>query len=414
MSPHHISLNREVRVLFNWEVSSYFGWGVYGLNLLLAWADRPDLQAATLAPLHASAIDVDPLELRRLSTALHRSLTIQAELKAIAGQAAARQAAAGQAATVSGLVLHALHNGLQPIPAAHGVPLRGDHNVGVAFLEQVPLSREASRQLQGYPLIVAGSSWNQQILETAGAPRVELVLQGVDTSHFHPAPRRNLFPGRFVVFSGGKLEHRKGQDLAVRAFRIFAERHKEALLLTAWGSPWPHLAQTIGEDDGLLPPTLTANGQLDASAWTQRNGIPESQAVHCGAVPNRSMARILREADVALFPNRAEGGTNLVAMECMACGVPVILSANTGHLNLLQDGTAIALHRQANVPGEGHLGWGNSDLEETVEALEAVYRNRDAAGARAGQGARKMSELTWAKQMNHLGDLLLGCAAEDG
>jgi hypothetical protein len=44
------------------------------------------------------------------------------------------------------------------------------------------------------------------------------------------------------------------------------------------------------------------------------------------------MPQILREIDVAVVPNRFEGGTNLVAMECMACGMPVILSANTGYL----------------------------------------------------------------------------------
>lgn len=391
------SPERKSSVLFNWEVSSYFGWGIYGLNLMLAWADRPELQVATLATLSASAIDVDPLELRKIGPSLHRSLAVQAELKA----------SAGQRVTTPDLMLQALQNGLAPIPSAHGTLVRGISNIGVAFLEQAPLSREASLQLLQYPMIVAGSTWNQQLLEAAGAPRVELVLQGVDTSHFHPGPRRNLFPGRFLVFSGGKVEHRKGQDLVVRAFRIFAERHRDALLLTAWSSPWPQLALTLGANEGLLPATLALDGQLDAAGWTQRNGIAEDQAIHCGAVPNRAMARILREADVALFPNRAEGGTNLVAMECMASGVPVILSANTGHLDLLQDGTAIALRKQAHVPGEGCLGWGNSDLEEMVEALESVYQNRDAACARALEGAHNMSRLTWNRQMNYLGDLLL-------
>ena len=384
-------------MLFNWEVSSYFGWGVYGLNLLLAWADRPEFQVATSAPLNASGIDVDPLELRRLGPSLHRSVVVQAELKAVAGLRV----------KTPDLVLQALHNGLAPISSAHGTYMQGSPDIGIAFLEQNPLSREASQQLQQYPMIVAGSTWNQQMLQAADAPRVELVLQGVDGSHFHPAPRRNLFPGRFVVFSGGKLEHRKGQDLVLRAFRIFAERYRDALLLTAWSSPWPQLAQTIGVEEGLVPPTFTADGRLDAAAWTQRNGIPEDQTVHCGAVPNRAMARILREADVALFPNRAEGGTNLVAMECMACGVPVILSANTGHLDLLQDGTAFPLQKQSSVAGKGRLGWGISDVDEMVEALEAVYLDREAATVRALHGAQAMGKLTWANQMNRLGDLLL-------
>ncbi len=108
------------------------------------------------------------------------------------------------------------------------------------------------------------------------------------------------------------------------------------------------------------------------------------------------MARILREADVALFPNRAEGGTSLVAMECIACGVPVILSANTGHLNLLQDGTAFPLEEQMSIPGERNLGWGNSNVDEILEMLETVYNDRDTARTRAKQGSLNLSGMTWA------------------
>ena len=94
-------------------------------------------------------------------------------------------------------------------------------------------------------------------------------------------------------------------------------------------------------------------------------------------------------------------------MECMACGVPVILSANTGHLDLLQDSTAIPLRKQSPVAGEGRLEWGNSDVDEMVEALEAVYRDRETVSKRALHGARSMGELTWTNQMNRLGDLLM-------
>ena len=390
-------MQRESRVLFNWQVSSFFGWGIYGLNLLLGWAGRTDLLPATISPLFLHDIDIDPLELRRIRSALQSSFTAQAELEKIAGQKA----------TASGLVLQPLGNGLPLCPSAHNVYLSGSPTVGVAFLERAPLGQEAHAQLQQFPLVIAGSTWNQKILEEAGAPRVELVLQGVDTSNFHPAPKRNFFANRFVVFSGGKLEYRKGQDLVLRAFRIFAQRHKEALLLTAWSSPWPDCARSIKESADMLPPPFTPDGKFDATGWTRINGVPDDQVFHCESVPNRAMARILREADVALFPNRAEGGTNLVAMECIACGVPTILSANTGHLDLLQDGTVLALRKQESLQGESEAGWGNSDVEEMVEALESVYQDRTAARTRALQGSANLSAFTWTRQMDQLAELLL-------
>ena len=167
------------------------------------------------------------------------------------------------------------------------------------------------------------------MLRDLGIDHVQTVIQGIDTTHFHPGPRAGLFGDRFVVFSGGKLERRKGQDLVVQAFRAFAQRHSDARLVTAWTSPWPQLARSLEYNPSISPVLFRSDGQVDAVAWLETNGIPQRQVLDLGRVPNADMPRILREADVALFPNRAEGGTNLVAMECMACGLPTILSART-------------------------------------------------------------------------------------
>jgi glycosyltransferase involved in cell wall biosynthesis len=54
------------------------------------------------------------------------------------------------------------------------------------------------------------------------------------------------------------------------------------------------------------------------------------RVINVGELPNVVMASVYRECDVALFLNRAEGGTNLVAMERLACGVTTILSDGRG------------------------------------------------------------------------------------
>jgi glycosyltransferase involved in cell wall biosynthesis len=392
-------------VLFSWAVAGNFGWGIYGLNLMLAWADRTDLSPATLTPYRAEQLSIDPLDQARIDPLLLRSAQVQAGLQSLAGQRT----------RASCLVLHTLRNDGQTNRVAHNTIVEGSPSIGVAFWEHPNRGPEASARLRDYPLVIAGSAWNRQILHEAGAPRVELVLQGVDTSHFHPAPKRNVFPGRFIVFSGGKLEYRKGQDLVLRAFRIFARHHPDALLLTAWASPWPELARGLGSQtvpdtgttEGLAPPTFNAEGLFDARIWTHANGIPDRQVFHCGSLANHLMPRILREADVALFPNRAEGGTNLVAMESIACAIPVILSANTGHLDLLQDQSVTALSRQSTIPGETTEGWGESNIDEIVAALESIYRNPEAAQTRARHAAANLAPLTWTAQMDKLANLLL-------
>jgi glycosyltransferase involved in cell wall biosynthesis len=117
-------------------------------------------------------------------------------------------------------------------------------------------------------------------------------------------------------------------------------------------------------------------------------------------------AQILREADVALFPNRCEGGTNLAAMECMACGIPTILSANTGHLDLIRDDHCYPLRAQTSVQGIGshasYEDWGESDVEEILAALEAAYTDRTTAQQRGSAAARFMQHWSWDQQIDRL------------
>jgi glycosyltransferase involved in cell wall biosynthesis len=266
--------------------------------------------------------------------------------------------------------------GLDGGPSCETFP-GGRPTIGVICASNTSLSPLALQQADRFALIVAGSTWAESVLRANGVAATTTVLQGVDTSIFHPAPRSGQFPGRFVIFSGGELEHRNGQDLMARAFEAFQERHKEALLVTAW------------------------DADVDTAAWAIARGVPADSLVALTAVPNIAMPHVLREVDVAVFPSRCESGTNPVAMACMACGVPVILSANTGHLDLLRNGTAFALKRQAPVAGMD--GWGESDVEEIGETLETVWSDRRRASGTAARGAAFMASVTWDRQT----DLLL-------
>jgi glycosyltransferase involved in cell wall biosynthesis len=116
------------------------------------------------------------------------------------------------------------------------------------------------------------------------------------------------------------------------------------------------------------------------------------------------MARVLREMDVAVFPNRCEGGTNLVAMECMACGVPTIVADSTGQRDLVATDTTFPLRRLAPVVRAdiGTEGWGECDVGEILESLEYIYGNREAARRRGLLGARVMRDWNWRDQIGEL------------
>ncbi|MGB3515480.1 MAG: glycosyltransferase, partial [Elainellaceae cyanobacterium] len=149
-----------------------------------------------------------------------------------------------------------------------------------------------------------------------------------------------------------------------------------------------------------------ATGRLQIQAWLAEQGIPADAVVDVGVIPNHLVAPIIREADVALFPNRAEGGTNLAAMESLACGLPTILSANTGHLDLLGDAHCYPLRHQGSVrPTPLNTcveGWGESDLEEILAYLEQIHGDRPGAQARGQAAAQVMQDWTWERQVQRL------------
>ncbi|MGQ0646094.1 MAG: tetratricopeptide repeat protein [Gemmatimonadaceae bacterium] len=370
----------------DWELRSDTGWGVYGINLTLDLLRRGTTEPAVLG---AGVLDVSPLVAARLTTVV---------------SAAARRTAG----EFGGVMLRALGNNF-----SHGPlwSMRARRNAGVIFFEDTAFDAQALARAASLDLVVAGSSWNASVMQARGIARVVTVPQGIDPSIFHPAPRAGLFGDRFVIFSGGKLEYRKGQDLVAAAFRAFVRRHSDALLIVAWHNAWPTLISDLDLAGHVFGQPGLREGQLDVAPWLVANGIPAHSVIDIGRQPNALMGQLVREADVALFPNRCEGGTNLVAMECMAAGVPTIVSANTGHLDLVATGGCLPLTRQAPSPHPTRFfqevdGWGESDVDEILEHLELAYTDRAHMQSIAARGADAMSRMTWSHQVGKLLDAL--------
>lgn len=387
-----------LRLAIHWPMASFFGWGIYGLNLALAWSDGTKVELASTLGFEEPWGQLDALRRAALQPTIARSQQLRAEIVA--------HSRPGDAIALGIPALLGFGNHFEPccLPLVDRV-LAGERNLGVIFIEDTAIEGASLERLNGVRRLIAGSSWNREVLSAGTSLSVDLVLQGVDTSLFHPAPRLGLLGGRFAIFSGGKLEFRKGQDLVLRAFAAFRQRHPEAVLVTAWQGA-SGLAADVVATGPLVAPTIGANGQVAVHRWASDNGIPPESVIDLGVVPNHLMPPILREMDVAVFPNRAEGGTNLVAMECMATGVPTVLSDNTGHLDIIGEDICIALERQQPVgraPGyRGTEGWGESDVDEIVEALESLWVDRKVAAEMGLRGAAAMATLSWAAQAERL------------
>ncbi|MCK6442358.1 glycosyltransferase family 4 protein [Elstera cyanobacteriorum] len=383
-----------------WPLSTQTGWGQVGFNMALQMLRLGSVRPLLLEPPEDLAIH-----------GLHLWTLLPLELE----RRARTDGVNGKGADWPFPVMHPLGNHFGGTGSRHRH--RGAKNIGRMVFEDTELTAADRRDIPAYDCFLTPSRWNADLLTAAGVPDVRMVHEGIDDSIFFPAPRQGLCPGRFIVFSGGKLEFRKGQDIVVAAFKIFQRRHPEALLAVNWQNFWPQLAADIHLAGNVqTAPGLDQNGRLALGDWLIREGLPEDSFVDLGMIPHHMMAQVMREAHVAVFPNRAEGATNLVALECMAVNVPVILSANTGHLDLMMgsEPTCHALTHQSRVktaPGMAGLdGWGESSVEDVVQALEKIYTDTGYARSIARNGTELAQSRSWQNQtklvLDSLADLL--------
>ena len=275
------------------------------------------------------------------------------------------------------------------------------------------LFRQGSEILNQFDLVISGSRWNQALLKRQGIDSAFLVHQGVDTAVFNPEPVPRLLKRSLVIFSGGKLENRKGQDIVIAAFRRLLQQYPDALLIAAWGN-----VGHVGLNTIAASPYVEGSperGRADAiSPWLEANGIPRSNVFLLPCVVNRQLPHLIKQADVAVFASRCEGGTNLMAMETLACGVPTLISANTGHLDLLAMGFGHALpmgqagsgqvdSRVHRAYGGDPLGlWGETDPEELLNWWLRIAANREEWRCHGRRYADAVKSLSWRESMRKL------------
>ena len=261
---------------------------------------------------------------------------------------------------------------------------------GLCFTE-APLSDDAVKNAADYRWIFTGSDWNTERLRAAGIANCSTMVQGVDFKRFSPQPWPEV--KGFRVFSGGKYEYRKGQDYVITAMKHFMAIRKDAFLITSWYNPWDGSAATMCKSWMIDP----AN---------PLEGLPRERVISLPPTSNSEMPAIYAQTHVGLFPNRCEAGTNLVMMEYMACGRPVIATDATGHADVLHGDGPLLLSGGDYDPA----GWFNPNVSDIIAHLEHIYAQRSEIKLRGQQCAELIKPWSWtragetvAKQIRSLG-----------
>ncbi len=286
-------------------------------------------------------------------------------------------------------------------PAVPG--LRGSRTVGYTFFEENILAPDdIENARRAYDLVVTGSTWCEEVLRRHGLTNVSTVIQGVDPTIFNAShAEKEYMQEKFVLFSGGKFELRKGQDLVLKAFKVLHDRYPDVMLINSWYNHWASSMQTMCASPHIRFTPESGDYHSLMRRTLVDNGITPERVITLPPYPNLVMTRIYRNSDIGVFPNRCEGGTNLVMMEYMACGKPVVGSYNTGHKDVLTTSNSLMLTqmRSLTVSANGHriAVWEEPNLEEVVANLDWAYHHREEIRAIGNKAAQDMTSLTWAR-----------------
>ena len=240
------------------------------------------------------------------------------------------------------------------------------------------------------------SRFNLETFSNAGVSELRLrwMPAGVDTCLFRPGTEPLEIPGKrgFNFLSVFDWHPRKGYDVLLKAYmREFKPDEDVALMvkiyqMQAWAEDVEStLIHFIESEVGLplekTPPLILLNGYI----------------------PQKDMPRLYASGDAYVLPSRGEGYCRPY-MEAMACGIPVIATRWSGHLDYLNDGNGylIDLEGLSPVPLDTRVeflagqNWAEPSIEHLQQLMRQVFNHREEARARALLGRQKMvDEYDW-------------------
>ena len=226
------------------------------------------------------------------------------------------------------------------------------------------------------------SEYARSAFVDAGVPPelVHVVPNGVDLERFSPDGARHdlgTAKGTVFLFVGGAT-YRKGIDLLLEAYgEAFTAADDVCLAIKAFGSETLYRGQSAREE---------------IAAFRARPDAPEIVLLDAD-LPFEDVPPLYRAADCLVQPYRGEGFC-LPALEALACGVPVIVTAGgpTDDFAPPEAAWQVAADRKpvgpGMLPGDLAPAGGGWMLEPRRDALVAALRDAARPDARAAKAAR--------------------------
>lgn len=209
-------------------------------------------------------------------------------------------------------------------------------------------------------IIVLSSMVRDELMKT-GVPssKISVVQLGYEPSVFRPKEEYNNTGDLKFIFVGG-ISYRKGIAQIIEV----AER--------SLGKAVQFILIGPVSDAGELLQHLPSNIK------------------HIPYLNHHDLAREYRNADVFLFPSYLDS-YGMVVIEAMACGLPVIVSENTGAKDIIRDaGIIIPVH----------------DAEALMKAVDHFLENRTAVAGMGKLAAQYATQYSWDHYYNQVKTIL--------
>ena len=212
---------------------------------------------------------------------------------------------------------------------------------------------QIDQEIQVADIILVGSSYVRESFALEGVDPQKIVVApyGVDLTNFSAGPARLAGASKqFNAIFVGQLSQRKGISYLLRGYRRFRKSDTRLTL--------------VGNAPGSMAPFKP---YADLFRHVPHQTRP-------------ALAQMYRESDVFVFPTLLEG-MPLVVLEAMACGLPVIVTAN-GPGDIVRDGIDGFV-----VPSR--------DEEAICDRLERLYRDSELRAEMGRNACARAHEFSW-------------------
>jgi glycosyltransferase involved in cell wall biosynthesis len=233
------------------------------------------------------------------------------------------------------------------------------------------------------------SEFNRETFARAGVAerRLRVVPLGVDTSLFRPGVEPYTWPEvrGFKFLSIFDLQERKGMDLLLKAY----------------------LAEFRADEDVCLILKITQHSDHTTDAGARVAHFVENEGgkrlektppivLVQDYIPRSELPRLYATADAFVLPSRGEG-FGLPYIEALACGLPVIATRWSSHLDFLNDANSFLIDIEGLVPASpvdveyfaGHR-WAQPSVDHLRQLMRLVYQHREDARLRAARGREEI------------------------